>query len=91
MKKRLLNFLGAVLAVWSVLEFLSMPALFVVIGLISGFGWKYYAWTVGGYVVVVILMELIAAVISKMVGRRIGTRLGRRFQTQQADETDSEE
>ena len=53
--KRLLSVVGVIAVIGTVLEYLALPALFVVIGLLNGFGWQYYAWTIGGYAVLVVL------------------------------------
>ena len=77
--KRLLSAVGIIAVIGTVLEYLALPALFVVIGLLNGFGWQYYAWTIGGYAVLVILAELIGALIGTLLGKTFELRLLRKL------------
>ena len=77
--KRLLSVVGVIAVIGTVLEYLALPALFVVIGLLNGFGWQYYAWTIGGYAVLVVLAELIGALIGTLMGRAFELRLLRKL------------
>lgn len=77
--KRILSVIGVFAVIGTVLEYLALPALFVVVGLLNDFGWQYYAWTIGGYLVLVALAELIGALIGKMLGRAFELRLLRKL------------
>ena len=77
--KRVLSVIGVFTVIGTVLEYLALPALFVVVGLLNEFGWQYYALTIGGYIVLVALAELIGALIGKMLGRAFEIRLLRKL------------
>lgn len=77
--KRVLPVIGAVAVIGTALEYLALPALFVVVGLLNGFSWKYYAWTIGSYLILVALAELIGALVGKMLGKAFEIRLLRRL------------
>ena len=72
--KNLLKFIGVILSVgivlWDIVEFLALPALFLVIGLLNAFPWQYYAFTIGGYFVVFIMAEAIACLIFKALDKK---------------------
>ena len=79
MRKAVLRIIGVFLVIGEVLDYLALPALFVVIGLLNGFGWQYYAWVIGGYVVLIVLAELIGALIGRMLGKALEPRLLRKL------------
>lgn len=62
--KKAINFIGIILCVgmitWDLIEFLAIPAVFLVIGLLNSFPWQYYAITIGGYFALFIIAEIIA-------------------------------
>lgn len=77
--KGLLTAIGIICLIGEILEYLALPALFVVIGLLNGFGWQYYAWTIGGCAVLVALAELIGAMIGTLMGKAFELRLLRKL------------
>lgn len=72
--KRILNFIGIILyigmIIWDVIEFLALPALFLIIGLIKSFPWQYYAITIGGYFALFIVLEIISHFVFKTLDKR---------------------
>ena len=73
----LLGLLTAALAIQTALEYLALPALFILLGALNGFGWRYYAWTLGGYAAMVILAETIGALLGKRLGRGVAAWLSK--------------
>lgn len=68
---RFLGIIGTTLMVlWDIVEFLAAPALFIVIGVLNGFPWQYYAIAIGGYVALFILIEVIAHFIFKALNKK---------------------
>ena len=67
--KNFLNFVGNILyvgmVIWDIIEFLAIPALFLVIGLLNSFPWQYYAISIGGYFALFIILEIILHFIFK--------------------------
>ena len=72
--KKLLYFIGSILYVgmiiWDVIEFLALPALFIVIGLFNSFPWQYYAITIGGYFALFVIAEIIAHFVFKALDKK---------------------
>ena len=62
--KRFLHFIEViatvVIVIWSIVEFLAIPALFIIIGMLNSFPWQYYAITIGGYMALFVIAEIIA-------------------------------
>ena len=81
--KKLLNFIGSILYVvmiiWDVIEFLAIPALFIVIGLLNSFPWQYYASTIGGYFALFVIAEIIAQALDKKYTPIIKRKLEKHF------------
>ncbi len=72
--KRFLHSLGIigtiVMIICETVEFLAVPALFVIIGLLNSFPWQYYAITIGGYIVLFIVFEIIAHFVFKALDKK---------------------
>ena len=81
---KLLDFIGTVLTVgiilWNIIEFLAIPALFVVIGLLNSFPWPYYTITIGGYVALFVIAELAAHFIFKALDKKYTPLIARKIQ-----------
>ena len=81
--KKFLKFLGVILTIimiiWEVIEFLAVPALFTVIGLLNSFPWPYYAISIGGYVALFIIAEIIAHLVFKALDKKYTPLIVRRF------------
>ncbi len=82
--KKLLNVIGTILMIgfilWDIIEFLAIPALFVVVGLLNSFPWPYYAITIGGYVALFIMAELAAHFIFKALDRKYTPLIARKIE-----------
>ena len=63
-------FLTVITVIWDVIEFCAFPALCVVIGLLNSYPWQYYAFTVGGYIVLFIIAETVAYFIFKLLDKK---------------------
>ena len=72
--KKLLGFIANILyvgmVIWDIIEFLALPALFVVIGLLNSFPWQYYAISIGGYFALFIGLEIILHFIFKALDKK---------------------
>lgn len=82
--KQPLKTAGIVLTVfsvlWDIVEFLALPALFVVIGVLNGFPWQYYAITIGGYIILFIAIEIAMCFIFRMFDKKYMPVIGRKFE-----------
>lgn len=72
--KRLLRVLGIfatiITVIWDVAEFLAVPALLVAIGIGNSFPWQYYAITLGGYVALFVVAEIVAHFVFKALDKK---------------------
>ncbi len=77
---KFLNIIGyIIMVIWTLVEFLALPALFTVIGLLNNFPWQYYAISIGGYLILFIIIEIIAYFISKAFDKKFTPFLERKF------------
>lgn len=56
--------------IWDIIEFLAIPALFLVIGLLNSFSWQYYAISIGGYFALFVILEIILHFIFKALDKQ---------------------
>ena len=67
--KTLLHILGIIFSTIiifiEILEFLFIPVLLTIIGLFNSYSWQYYVITIGIYIVLFILIELLAHFLFK--------------------------
>ena len=81
---RLLHFIGVIgtiiMVIWDIVEFLAVPALFVIIGLLNSFSWQYYAITIGGYVVLLLLAKLVAHFVFKALDKKYTPLIERKLE-----------
>ena len=72
--KKTLNFIGVIfyigMVIWDIIEFLAIPLLFLIIGLVKSFPWQYYAITIGGYFALFIVLEIILHFIFKAFDKK---------------------
>ena len=72
--KGILNFFGIILYIgmilWDVIEFLALPALFLIIGLVNAFPWQYYVITIGGYFAFFIVLEIFLHFLFKALDKK---------------------
>ena len=73
--KSFLNFLGIILTAFMVIcdivEFLAVPAVFVVIGVLNSYSWQYYAIAVGGYFVLLVVVQIIMHFVFHKENRKV--------------------
>lgn len=77
---KLLHFTGVILTVlWDVVEFLALPALLVVIGLLNSFPWQYYAIAIGGYFALFIVLEIAVCFVGKALNKHYSPLIRRKL------------
>lgn len=64
------NILYVGMVIWDIIEFLALPALFLIIGLLNSLPWQYYAFTIGGYFALFIIIELVMHFAFKALDRK---------------------
>lgn len=76
-----------ILVIWELAEFLAIPAILAVIGVVNGFGWQYYAIAMGVYLALYALAEglgwLLARAMEKWLGKKLerhGPRIVRKLE-----------
>ena len=73
-ENKLLNFIGnalyVVMILCDIIEFLALPILFLIIGLLNSFSWQYYAISIGGYFALFFLIEVILHFIFKAIDKK---------------------
>ena len=82
--KKLLGFIANILyvgmVIWDIIEFLAIPALFLVIGLLNSFPWQYYAISIGGYFALFIILEIILHFVFKALDKKYTPLIERKFE-----------
>ena len=82
--KKFLNFVGNILyvgmVIWDIIEFLAIPALFLVIGLLNSFPWQYYALSIGGYFALFIILEIILHFVFKALDKKYTPLIERKLE-----------
>ena len=82
--KKLLGFIVNILYVgtilWDIIEFLALPALFVIIGLLNSFPWQYYAISIGGYFALFIILEITLHFIFRALDKKYTPLLERKLE-----------
>ena len=82
--KKLLNFVGNILyvgmVIWDIIEFLALPAVFLVIGLINSLPWQYYVISIGGYFALFIILEIILHFIFKALDKKYTPLIERKLE-----------
>ena len=81
---RFLHFLGIIgtmiMIICDIAEFLAVPALFIVIGLLNSYPWQYYAISIGGYIVLFIVAEIIAHFVFKTLNKKYSPLIERKLE-----------
>ena len=83
MKKLLifiLNILYVGMVIWDIIEFLALPAVFLVIGLLNSFPWQYYVISIGGYFALFIILEIILHFIFKALDKKYTPLIKRKLE-----------
>ena len=82
--KKLFDLLGNVLYIgmilWDIIEFLTLPALFLIIGLINSLPWQYYAIAIGGYFALFIILEIVLHFIFKALDKKYTPLIERKLE-----------
>ena len=82
--KKFLNFVANILyvgmVIWDIIEFLAIPALFLVIGLLNSFPWQYYAISIGGYFALFIILEIILHFVFKALDKKYTPLIERKLE-----------
>ena len=73
------NILYIGMVIWDTIEFLAIPALFLVIGLLNSFSWQYYAITIVGYFALFIILEIILRFVFKAMDKKYTTFIERKL------------
>lgn len=68
--KFLETLLGVLLILWEIGEFLAIPAIFVVIGIFCEMPAAYYWITIGGYLAMFAVLQLLMWILEKTLGKR---------------------
>lgn len=67
--KGLLKFLdilfSIIIIIWSAVEILAIPALFVIIGVLNKYPWQYYAITIGGLFLLFAIIDIVCRFLFK--------------------------
>ena len=72
--------LGIFLTLRDIVAILALPALFAVIGWLNGYPWQYYALTIGGYFVIIAILQLILHLVFKKLEKKYTSALERLIQ-----------
>ena len=82
--KKILGFIANILyigmVIWDIIEFLVLPVLFVIIGLINSFPWQYYAVSIGGYFALFIILEITLHFIFKALDKKYTPLIERKIE-----------
>ena len=82
--KKLLGFIFNILyvgmVIWDIIEFLALPAIFLVIGLLNSFPWEYYAISIGGYFAIFIILEIILHFVFKALDKKYTPLIQRKLE-----------
>ena len=82
--KKIISFIANILCIGMVIrdiiEFLALPALFLIIGLLNSFSWQYYAIAIGGYFALFIILEIVLHFIFKALDKKYTPFLERKLE-----------
>lgn len=67
------------MVLWEIAEVLAIPALFVVIGILNDMSWKFYVITIGGYFLLIILIQIICHFVFKALEKEYESFFDRLF------------
>ena len=72
--KKILGFIANILyvgmVIWDIIEFLALPVLFLIVGLINLLPWQYYIVAIGGYFTLFIILEVVLHFIFKAIDKK---------------------
>ena len=82
--KGFLKFLDIILTivnvVWNLVEILTIPALFLIVGVLNSYPWQYYAVTIGGFFIIAITIQTVGHFWFKRVEKKYESALLRLFE-----------
>ena len=78
--KKLLTVFGVLCAIGEMLEYLAIPALFVVVGILNALPWQYYAIFIGGYFALLLIGELAIRLIFRALGKKYASRFAKKVE-----------
>ncbi len=82
--KKILGFIANILyvgmVIGDIIEFLALPILFLILGLINSFPWQYYAITIGGYFALFIISEIISHFVFKALNKKYTPLIERKLE-----------
>ena len=82
--KKILGFIANILyvgmVIGDIIEFLALPILFLVLGLINSFPWQYYAISIGGYFALFIILEIILHFVFKALDKKYTPLIERKLE-----------
>ena len=82
--KKIIGFISNILyvgmVIWDIIEFLALPAVFLVIGLLNSFPWQYYAISIGGYFALFIILEIILHFVFKALDKKYTPLIERKLE-----------
>ena len=82
--KKLLHFFCNILYIGMIIvemiEFLALPALFLIIGLLNSLPWQYYAITIGGYFALFIVIEILIRIVFKIIDKKYTSLIERKLE-----------
>ena len=82
--KKIISFIANILCIGMVIrdiiEFLALPALFLIIGLLNSFSWQYYAIAIGGYFALFIILEIVLHFIFKALNKKYTPLIERKLE-----------
>lgn len=64
--KLVIGILSAIAVIWTATEYLTIPAILIVIGLLCEYGWEFYVISLGSYVFLVLIIHLIGFFADKV-------------------------
>ena len=74
------NMLYVGMVIWDIIEFLALPILFLVLGLINSFPWQYYAIAIGGYFALFTILEIILHFVFKALDKKYTPLIERKLE-----------
>lgn len=70
--------LSIILTIAELIEFLILPAVFVLLGILYQLPWQYYAITVGGFFILLAIGELAIYLIFKALNKKYASRFAQK-------------
>lgn len=82
--KKLLGFIANILYIgmvlWDMIEFLALPVLFLIVGLVDSLPWQYYAVAIGRYFALFLVLEIVLHLVFKALDKKYTPFLARKLE-----------